>query len=57
MRGAEVAQNIPSYRGLLRADDEHMVPAEPGKTADHRAIFGKQAVAVQFLEIGEGFSK
>ena len=54
MRGAEIAQNIfLRVAAFLRADDDDAVFAEFGKTADHRAVFGKQPVAVQFLKIRE----
>ena len=54
MRGTEVAQNVfLGVAAFLRADDQHPVFAQPGKTADHRAILGKQPVAVQFLKTGK----
>ena len=57
MRAAEIAQNVfLRVAALLRADDHDAVFAEPGKTADHRAVLGKKPVAVQFLKIGERLS-
>ena len=54
MRGAEVAQNVfLGVAAFLRADDHDAVFAQLGKTADHRAVLGEQAVAVQFLKIRE----
>ena len=41
-------------RPFLRADDDDAVFAELGETADHGAVLGKEAVAVQFAEVGEG---
>ena len=55
MRGAEIAQDVfLGVAAFLRADDHDAVFAQLGKTADHRAVLGKQPVAVQFLKIGEG---
>ena len=52
--GAEIAQDVflgvPAFLG---ADHQHAMFAQPGKTADHGAVFGKKPVAVQFLEIRE----
>ena len=54
MRGAEIAQDVfLGVAAFLRADDHDAVFAQPGKAADHRAVLGKQPVAVQFLKIGE----
>jgi hypothetical protein len=54
MRGAEVAQNVfLGVAALLRADDDYAVFAQFRETADHRAILGEQAVAVQFVKIRE----
>jgi hypothetical protein len=54
MRGTEIAQNIfLRVASFLSADDDDAMFAQSRKTADHRAVIGEQAVAVEFLKIGE----
>ena len=58
MGAAEIAQDVLlGVTALLRADDHDAVLAESGKAAHHGAVLGKQAVAVQFLKIGERLSQ
>ena len=55
MGGAEIAEDVfLGVAALLGADDDDTVVAEPGKAANHGAVIGILAVAVQFREIGKG---
>ena len=55
MGGAEIAEDVfLGIAAFLGADDDDAVVAEAGKAADHGAVIGVLAVAVQFLEIGKG---
>ena len=54
MSRAKIAKDVfLGVAALLRADDNDAVFAQAGKTPNHRAIFGKEPIAVQFGEIGE----
>ena len=55
MRGTEIAQDVfLRVAALLGADDDDPMLSQSGKTADHRAVFRKEAVAVQLAKIREG---